>query len=267
MSDGFCRISILGCGWLGLPLGAYLVAAGHQVRGSTTSEDKLNALASAGLKPYLLTLKPEIQDPGNFFESDLLVITIPPRNQQNDDRYYFKQLENIKKQACKSKVDKVLFISSTGAYKNTGGVVKEADASLKAKSRGGVSLLEAEEHISSGSTYMTTILRFGGLFGPSRHPGRFLAGKTNLAGASNPINMIHLDDCIRIIDLIIQKGVWGETFNACCPSSITREAFYIHAAKELQLPPPHFSDEPAPYKVVDCSKLHDRLGYEFIHKL
>ena len=37
------KISILGCGWLGLPLAKSLLAKGYKIKGSTTSESKLEA--------------------------------------------------------------------------------------------------------------------------------------------------------------------------------------------------------------------------------
>ena len=42
------KISILGCGWLGLPLAKALIENGFSVKGSTTSTDKLTALENAG---------------------------------------------------------------------------------------------------------------------------------------------------------------------------------------------------------------------------
>mgnify|MGYP003615968040 CR=1 FL=1 len=38
------KISILGCGWLGFPLAQKLIETGYEVKGSTTSESKLEAL-------------------------------------------------------------------------------------------------------------------------------------------------------------------------------------------------------------------------------
>ncbi|TVQ69093.1 MAG: SDR family NAD(P)-dependent oxidoreductase, partial [Balneolaceae bacterium] len=38
------RISIMGCGWLGFPLGLRLLEQDHFVRGSTTTKDKIPLL-------------------------------------------------------------------------------------------------------------------------------------------------------------------------------------------------------------------------------
>lgn len=48
--------SIIGCGWLGLPLAERLVAEGYTVKGSTTSVDKLSLLRQKGIDAYLLQL-------------------------------------------------------------------------------------------------------------------------------------------------------------------------------------------------------------------
>ena len=55
------KISILGCGWLGLPLGKFLVEKGHVVKGSTTSEDKISLLSSMGIVPFLIKFSPQIE--------------------------------------------------------------------------------------------------------------------------------------------------------------------------------------------------------------
>lgn len=46
------KISILGCGWLGLPLAKALIENGFSVKGSTTSTDKLTALENDGITPF-----------------------------------------------------------------------------------------------------------------------------------------------------------------------------------------------------------------------
>ena len=55
------RISILGCGWLGLPLGKYLLQKGHLIKGSTTDKDKMETLKASGIQPFLLVLGPMIR--------------------------------------------------------------------------------------------------------------------------------------------------------------------------------------------------------------
>ena len=72
-------ISIIGCGWLGLPLARELVRNGHIVNGSTTREEKIAVLQAAQILPFILDLrndKPfdEVNLP--LLQSDIIVINI-----------------------------------------------------------------------------------------------------------------------------------------------------------------------------------------------
>lgn len=258
------QISIIGCGWLGFPLGISLTEKGHTVKGSTTRQEKLAELQKGGIAPFLINLDPEVLPSDNsFFSSEILIVNIPPRNKDAQQDYHKKQLLSIRQLAERNGAKKVVFVSSTGVYPNHNRLVNEQDADISSLSREGVSLLEMEQIFTSSTAFKTTVIRFGGLYGYDRHPGRFLAGKKGLSGADNPVNMIHLDDCIGIIQAVIDEGVWGETFNACSPSHPIRKEFYEKAAIELGVEPPSFSREKKDFKIVSSGKLIERLGYQF----
>lgn len=258
------EISILGCGWLGLPLGTSLVKKGYKVKGSTTKMSKLSEIRATDMTPFLINLEPEFKGEGHFLDSDVLILTLPPRNTPTDVDFYKKQLQAVKNQAEKSAIEKVIFISSTAVYPNLNKEVVESDASYKCLSRSGISLLEMED-IFRNSNLETTIIRFGGLYGPERHPGRFLLGKSHLPGGSNPVNMIHLDDCIGVIDEILSKNLWGETYNACSPNHPDRKSFYSQASRELGLPSPVFEKDEMPFKIVSSQKFLLHTEYSFLH--
>lgn len=258
-------ISILGCGWLGLSLGSTLVNYQHHVCGSTTRLSRLSLIAYKGIKPYLVDLNPLFSGDASFFEADILVVNLPPRNQAGDPHFHRKQLETVRDCARKGCVKRIIFVSSTAVYPDLNRVVHENDADKDSLSRSGISLLEMENIFKEEKQFQTTVIRFGGLYGPDRHPGRFLRGKSSVPGANNPVNVIHRDDCIAIIKSIIDNGVWGETLNACSPNKVSRKEFYSEAAKEIQIDPPTFSKEPQPYKDVSPKKLINLLNYHFIH--
>lgn len=258
-------ISILGCGWLGLPLGRHLAAAGYTVKGSTTHLSKLDMLHEAGISPFHLQLTPELtSDPKDFFDAEILLINLPPRNRDGIANFHKDQLKAISKEA-KDKIGHIIFISSTAVYPAENNEVNELQASSACLTRGGIPLLEMENLFVEDPSFKTTVIRFGGLYGPDRHPGRFLTGKKNLAGANSPVNMIHLDDCMGVIQTIIEQNIWGEVFNACSPSDESRQTFYERAAKNLGIAPPTFSTEEAPYKKVTSEKLMTLTGYRFKH--
>ncbi len=70
-------ISILGCGWMGLPLGEALAKKDFIVKGSTTTLAKQKIIEQHHIKPFLVDMVQQKCDP-NFFECDILIIAIPP---------------------------------------------------------------------------------------------------------------------------------------------------------------------------------------------
>lgn len=245
---------------MGLALGKFLTQNGHSVKGSTTTPDKIQILNGAGVKAYHLAL-PDIIDISDFFNSEVLITALPPSINN-----YNLIIEWLIKEIITQKVSWVLFVSSTSVYPNSNEVVKEEDAENIVSTHSGVNLLEVEELFRSNPHFKTTILRFAGLYGPGREPGRFLAGKKNLKGPAIPVNLIHLDDCVGIIHSIIENGIKEEVFNACAPEHPTRKDFYTKACHALGLEPPEFSTEPAPYKQVNSDKLIKALDYQFLHR-
>ncbi|NTV46616.1 MAG: SDR family NAD(P)-dependent oxidoreductase, partial [Chlorobiales bacterium] len=123
-------ISILGCGWLGLPLAKFLIGQGYNVKGSTTSANKLESLRAAGIDPFLIKLDPEIagENISSFLERDVLVINIPPQRRDDIVQYHQRQIESLIQEVKKSSVKKVVFVSATSVYPPLNRVVREEDA-------------------------------------------------------------------------------------------------------------------------------------------
>ena len=258
------KISIIGCGWLGLPLAESLVSEGHQVKGSTTSPEKLNKLKAKGISPYLVELSPELSgNEGDFFASEILLINIPPKNQDQDDRYHEKQLKSLLQAAINNEIEKIIFISSTSVYPNNNQIVTEKDASYDALSRAGISLLKMEE-VFTESEIPTTVLRMGGLYGPGRNPATFFRNRQP-KGGNAPVNMVHQEDGIRVISQIISRGLWGQTFNVAAPGKMNKKAFYQKMANQSGESVPDFDMEPIPYKNVSSQKLIKTVNFQFKH--
>jgi hypothetical protein len=71
----------------------------------------------------------------------------------------------------------------------------------------GKQLLETEQLLQSNINFKTTILRFGTWRGSS---SRKIPSSENLENPNAPINLIHQEDCIGIINAILSQQVWGE---------------------------------------------------------
>ena len=259
------QISILGCGWLGLPLAKALVAKSFTVKGSTTTPEKIAVLKEAGIDPYIIDLTNYSPALGTEFSkgSEILIINIPPKLRAGGTENYPAKINMIIPEAEKAGITKVLFVSSTSVYSDDNAIVTE-DTPLNPDSESGGQIVEAEQLLQNNTQFKTTILRFGGLIGAGRNPAKFLAGKENVANPAAPVNLIQLEDCIGIILKIIENDVWGETFNAASPQHPSRKDYYTKAAETLGLTPPKFNyDTPSVGKTIVPNKILTLLDYKF----
>lgn len=256
-------VSILGCGWLGVPLAKHFLEKGFSVKGSVTSPEKFGMLSDAGILPYQIVLSDTeviIDDP-DFFNCNVLVISIPPRRIEGIEQYYPTQIGQLIPFLLKFGIQKVIFISSTSVYPENFGTAKEEDLNIPDKASG-KALILAENLLKNLADFETTIVRFGGLIGADRNPARFLL-KSAQPIANAPVNLIHQDDCIGIISAIVDQNLWGETLNACCPEHPLKKDFYGKAARISGLPVPMVSEKAEAYKIIDSSKLIRLLNYQF----
>lgn len=253
-------ISILGCGWLGKPLAKHFLNRGFEVNGSTTTPEKMESLEKEGVTPFLIDSKNlDEENYREFLKTDIVVVTISPQSKE--------VMGKLAADIAESPAKNAIFVGSTAVYPNTGGEVTESDAEYIKSPHSGRVMKELEDTFLEQDNVNTTVVRFGGLFGPGRTPGKFMAGFKGLSGGEKPVNMIHLDDCIGVIDAIVDQNAYGEVFNACAPEHPLRKDFYVEAAVKAGVAPPEFlkPDEAASsnFKIVNSEKLITELNYNF----
>lgn len=260
------KISILGCGWLGLPLAKALIKKGFIVNGSTTSTEKLQLLENAGINPFLISLTSNnvIGAVETFLvDSSILIIDIPPKLRGVNKESFVEKIEGLIPYIEKSIVEKVLFVSSTSVYGEENDLVNE-QSPLNPDTESGQQLLQVEQLLHSNIDFKTTVLRFGGLIGEDRHPIKFLAGRENLDNPYAPINLIHQEDCIGIILKIIETDSFNETFNGVSPFHPSRYDYYTEKAATLNLPLPQFNHQDRSVgKTILSDKVVSVLNYTF----
>ncbi len=260
------QISILGCGWLGLPLAKSLIKNGFSINGSTTSLEKMNLLKEAGIAPFQITLLEDAIEGeiAAFLEnSSVLIIDIPPKLRGNFKENFVAKIQTLLSSLEQSTVKKILFVSSTSVYSEDNSEVTEA-THPKPETESGKQLLEAEFLLMNNPHFQSTVVRFGGLIGEDRHPIRFLSGKKNIENPDAPINLIHQQDCIGIIQSIIENEVWNEIFNAVAPFHPSRKEYYTQKAIELNLSLPEFDEsKPSVGKIISSEKIVQNLNFKF----
>lgn len=275
------KIAILGCGWLGLPLAKSLLAKGYEVKGSTTSESKLEVLKNVGISPFQIQLDAHqiIGNMEDFLkETNVLVIDIPPglrrETSTSNEMTFVNKVKTLIAFIEKSDVQKVVFVSSTSVYGDGFPIVEITEKTQpNPDTESGKQLVITEILLQSNPHFKTTVIRFGGLLGEDRHPVKFLAGRTNVENPDAPVNMIQREDCIGIIETVIDIGLrqaqsdnweWNQTFNAVAPQHPTRKAYYHKKADILNLPLPTFAENSeSKGKIISSEKVETILGYSF----
>lgn len=246
------KISILGCGWLGLPLAIDLNQKGNIVKASNRSATKFDQLKKEAISTYLIDITKEKNDYSEFLDSEILIVPIPSKDLEG-----FKSLiEQIEQ----SNIQKVIFVSSTSVYSNSNSVVTEDHPTNDSA----LSLIEGL--FRSNRNFKTTIIRFAGLIGYDRKPSLFFPEGRVIDQPEGFVNMIHRDDCIQIIEQVIEKDIWDETLNACADSHPSRRAYYTkEILKEGRSSPIFNEDSQNEYKIISNQKLKQVLSFEFKH--
>ncbi len=259
------RISVLGCGWLGLPLAEALIDKGYKVKGSTTTESKLNGFLDKGINPYYINLTPIVQarDIKGFMDAELVIINIPPGTRTRSALFHIEQMQHLLPYLEKSSAENVIYVSSTSVYPNTNGEVTEEMVTDIGQAEN-KTLATAEKMIREISDKKITVLRCGGLTGYDRLLIRHFAGRKGLTIGEEPVNIIHRDDVIGIIEAVIKQEKWGETYNVCAPLHPLKKDFYKELAERFDYEQPEFiTSETQPFKIVNTDKLANELNYTF----
>ena len=233
------KVAIIGLGWLGMPLALALAARGWQVTGSKTTPDGVEAARRCGIDAVQLRLTPETEcdaeDLAMLFSVDALVVTLPASRTAEGGESYMQAVQNV------------------------------VNSALQPETVAGKTLAELESWLHDLPGTQVDILRLAGLVGPSRHPGRFLAGKTGLSNGSHGVNLVHLDDVVSAITLLLQTPKGGRVYNLCAPKHPSRDAFYRAVSRQLGLTPPTFLPSPSGEtgKLIDGSRICNELGFEY----
>jgi UDP-N-acetyl-D-mannosaminuronate dehydrogenase len=108
-------ISILGCGWLGLPLGKHFSEKGFVVKGSTTNVEKVLVLEANGIEGFRIQLNPQVvgENVDNFLDSETLLINIPPRISLQKTDAHVEQISNLLSLIKNAFIKNIIYISST----------------------------------------------------------------------------------------------------------------------------------------------------------
>ena len=272
------RILIVGCGYVGLPLGAALTRQGHEVFGLRRNPEAGAVLEAAGVKPLFGDIgRPTdlARLPSRF---DWVVNTVSSSRGGADDYrlIYLEGTRHLIEWLAPAPPLKFVYTSSTSVYaQNDGSVVDEASATEPDTGTSRV-LLETEQVLLAAARerrFPAVILRLAGIYGPGRghYFKQFVAKQTILADSGQRmLNMIHRDDVVGAIIAALARGRAGEIYNAVDDEPVRQGEFLRWLAQKLDRPMPLAAEENGAVprkrgltnKTVSNRKLRTALGYQ-----
>jgi nucleoside-diphosphate-sugar epimerase len=274
------RVLIIGCGYVGLPLGAELARLGHEVIGVRRAAAHDDALAAAGIKPFAadITQPADLARlPGPF---DWVVNCASSGRGAGLDQYrqvYLQGTRHLLDWLAAAPPKKYVHTGSTSVYgQNDGSPVKETSPAEPASETARV-LVETENALldaARAKKFPAIILRAAGIYGPDRgHLFRqYLKNEARIPGqGARFINMIHRDDLVGVIIAALKNGRPGEIYNAVDDEPVAQIHFFRWLSETLGKWMPPFAEEPSDAdrkraltnKRVQNRKLKMELGHQF----
>jgi nucleoside-diphosphate-sugar epimerase len=272
------RVLIVGCGYVGLPLGVEIVRLGHEVYGLRRSASAENELKAVGLQPLLGNVtRPETlaKLPREF---EWVVNCVAASGGADDYRQvYLQGTRNLIEWLAPNPPKKFVYTSSSSVYGQTDGSQVKESSPTEPLAETAKILVETEKLLLAAvqeKKFPAVILRVAGIYGPDRgHWFRqFLKDEARMEGdGSRFLNMIHRDDLIGCVIAALKNGRPGEIYNAADDEPVNQLHFFQWLAQSLDKPlPPSEPENPdenrkrgVTNKRVLNRKLKMELGYQF----
>lgn len=262
------QISILGSGWLGFAFAKHLLEENYSIKASTTSEEKIIKLEEHKIQAFQIQLNEnKIEgDIENFFkESSTLLINIPPGLRRQPNLDYVAKMKNLIEAIKQSNIQKVIYVSSTGVFSDKKDFPTYTENYEFTQSEiQNSQLIQVEKAFQNQQNFETAIVRFGGLVGEERHPIKYLAGRKNIKNPLAPVNLIHRENCIKLLKAVLNQKSFGGIFHGVEHISENKSTFYITVAEKFNLEAPQFDTITESIgKNIDTELTQKRLQIEF----
>jgi nucleoside-diphosphate-sugar epimerase len=224
-------VLIVGCGYVGLPLGKEFVSRGETVYGTTRSPDRMEVISREGLRPILLDV---LAPPFDLRLVDLVYFLVAGTG----DDTLPKGMANLISALSHRPPQRFVYTSSTGIYGDYGGAWVDESSPRRGTHPAGERLIRTEDLLLSASgkeRFPGIIARLSGIYGPNRIPGLDrIRKKEPIPGRPDAyLNLIHLDDLIGSLIACGSRGRAGEVYLISDDQPVRREDYYRFLAARL----------------------------------
>jgi nucleoside-diphosphate-sugar epimerase len=274
------RVLIVGCGYVGTPLGKELVRRGHDVHGLRRNPQAQDALKSAGIHPLFadITRQEDLAKLPAKFDWVIHCVSSGGGGVEEYRRTYPEGMRNVLRWLAPDPPKKFVYTSSTGVYGQTDGAAVDETSATEPTAATAQILVETEKLVCDAvrlNGIPGMILRVAGIYGPGRDRSfrQFFQNEAHIEGDGRRImNMIHRDDVAGCIIAVLEKGQPGEIYNAVDDEPVSQLHFFEWLARASGQPlPPSRPEAPDlrrrgnTSKRVSNRKLKTMLGYRFKH--
>lgn len=259
------KVSILGCGWLGLPLAKHLIKKGFSLKGATTSEEKLEKLSQSGIKPYLMKFDPSLEGAvQDFFQTELLVVNVPPRSRTKDATYHPQQIRAII-DTIEHTLDTIIYVSSTSIYPREDNLYDET-YHISREQSGNKAIFDAEQLVMNAESVKNKyILRSAGQMGLERIPGKYFAGK-EIKGPHDHVNYIHQKDLVELLTYVIEEKPKNGIYNLVAPEHPLKKNVVNRSIAKMGFDKAWYNETSEVKKrIIAGDKVIKEWGYEFYY--
>lgn len=263
------RCCLLGSGYVGMALLQSLNGK-TETTVTTTTAAKLTTLQTLADHAYLLRASDQDKLTPIVDQSDVLVITVAPKDHKGYRETYLETAHFIKK--CleqRTRPLHLIYTSSTSVYSGCEKDWVDESLTLHPASEQGRILLEAE-NVYMSLPVDVCIFRLGGIYGPGRslqERARRLSGKEMSGSGRYPTNNIHQADIVNAVSFTIENRLKG-IYNLVEEAHPVRAELYAKLCQELNLPPPIWTGEGESTHGSQCKVSNAKLrstGFAFVY--
>lgn len=208
---------VIGTGYLGSALAQSMLSTNYKVYG-VTRESTPQPLISAGG----ISIKADLKNSDSLADLPdthyIFTCAAPGKNQKYSDIYVDGTRNVIKelKRRSYSKLRKSVLVSSTGIWGNHFGqwVDEKTPPSYSDEKS---SVLTEYEKLWLSSGLPVTVARLAGIYGPERHRIFKISEhiQNHVSQSDRYVNLIHRDDAISALLILLEKGKCGEVYCVC----------------------------------------------------
>jgi nucleoside-diphosphate-sugar epimerase len=272
------HVLIVGCGYVGWPLGAALAAEGHQVSGLRRAGwgPAGPQAEAAGIRPLSgdITRSEDLARLPAGYDWVVHCVSSTGGGPQEYRSLYAHGTRNLLEWLAARPPGKFLYTSSTSVYgQNDGSMVDESAPTEPTDEKARI-LVETEGMVLEAARHRGfpgMVARLAGIYGPGRGYWfkQVISSQARIEDAGGRIlNLVHRDDVVGAVIAILEQGRPGQVYNVVDDEPVTQRGFVEWLSNALGRPLPGPATGPprerAPTnKRVSNAKLKTELGYRF----